>query len=44
MTVNQNIELDEYADTLERTLPCPPPEHRFETLAKQSNRDHSHAH
>ncbi|MCX8509077.1 MAG: cytochrome c oxidase subunit I [Rhodobacteraceae bacterium] len=35
---------NEYADTLEWTLPCPPPEHTFEQLPKQSDWDHSHAH
>ncbi len=32
------------ADTLEWTLPSPPPEHTFETLPKQSDWDHGHAH
>ena len=35
---------NEYADTLEWTLPCPPPEHTFEQLPKQSDWDHSRAH
>ncbi|SDE46984.1 cytochrome c oxidase subunit I [Limimaricola pyoseonensis] len=35
---------NEYADTLEWTLPSPPPEHTFETLPKQSDWDRSHAH
>ena len=35
---------NEYADTLEWTLPSPPPEHTFETLPKQSDWDKSHAH
>ena len=33
-----------YADTLEWTLPCPPPEHTFEQLPKQSDWDHAIAH
>ncbi len=35
---------NEYADTLEWTLPSPPPEHTFETLPKQSDWDKPHAH
>jgi len=35
---------NEYADTLEWTLPSPPPEHTFETLPKQSDWDHGHGH
>ena len=35
---------NEYADTLEWTLPTPPPEHTFETLPKQSDWDKGHAH
>ncbi|PTX56351.1 cytochrome c oxidase subunit 1 [Litoreibacter ponti] len=35
---------NEYADTLEWTLPSPPPEHTFETLPKQSDWDKSHSH
>lgn len=34
----------EYADTLEWTLPSPPPEHTFETLPKQSDWDHQRGH
>ncbi|MBP0481074.1 cytochrome c oxidase subunit I [Sagittula salina] len=35
---------NEYADTLEWTLPSPPPEHTFEQLPKQEDWDKSHAH
>ena len=35
---------NEYADTLEWTLPSPPPEHTFEILPKQSDWDKGHAH
>jgi len=42
--VNVNNPWNEYADTLEWTLPCPPPEHTFEQLPKQSDWDKSHAH
>ena len=35
---------NEYADTLEWTLPSPPPEHTFETLPKQEEWDKPHAH
>ena len=35
---------NEYADTLEWTLPSPPPEHTFETLPKRSDWDNVHAH
>ena len=34
----------EFADTLEWTLPSPPPEHTFEILPKQSDWDKPHAH
>jgi cytochrome c oxidase subunit 1 len=33
-----------YADTLEWTLPSPPPEHTFETLPKREDWDKPHAH
>jgi cytochrome c oxidase subunit I len=35
---------NEYADTLEWTLPSPPPEHTFEQLPKRSDWDRGHAH
>ena len=35
---------NEYADTLEWTLPCPPPEHTFEQLPKREDWDHAHNH
>ncbi len=35
---------NEYADTLEWTLPSPPPEHTFEQLPKQEDWDKGHAH
>ncbi|MEY2991042.1 MAG: cytochrome c oxidase subunit [Pseudomonadota bacterium] len=35
---------NEYADTLEWTLPSPPPEHTFEILPKQEVWDKQHAH
>ncbi|WP_102109832.1 cytochrome c oxidase subunit I [Oceaniglobus roseus] len=35
---------NEYADTLEWTLPSPPPEHTFEQLPKQSDWDRAHGH
>ncbi len=42
--VTENNYWNEYADTLEWTLPCPPPEHTFEQLPKQSDWDRGHAH
>jgi cytochrome c oxidase subunit 1 len=42
--VTENNYWNEYADTLEWTLPSPPPEHTFEQLPKQSDWDRSHAH
>ena len=42
--VTENNYWNEYADTLEWTLPCPPPEHTFETLPKQEDWDHQHSH
>jgi cytochrome c oxidase subunit 1 len=35
---------NEWADTLEWTLPSPPPEHTFEVLPKRSDWDKGHAH
>ncbi len=35
---------NEHADTLEWTLPSPPPEHTFEQLPKREDWDKSHAH
>ncbi|SES32632.1 cytochrome c oxidase subunit 1 [Tranquillimonas rosea] len=40
----ENNPWGEYADTLEWTLPSPPPEHTFETLPKREDWDKSHAH
>ena len=42
--VTENNPWNEYADTLEWTLPCPPPEHTFETLPKREDWDKQHAH
>jgi cytochrome c oxidase subunit I len=42
--ITQNNYWNEYADTLEWTLPCPPPEHTFEQLPKQSDWDHARSH
>ncbi len=42
--VTENNPWNEYADTLEWTLPSPPPEHTFEILPKQEDWDKSHAH
>ncbi|MCZ4367450.1 cytochrome c oxidase subunit I [Sulfitobacter dubius] len=35
---------NEFADTLEWTLPSPPPEHTFEQLPKQEDWDNQHSH
>jgi cytochrome c oxidase subunit I len=42
--VTENNYWNEYADTLEWTLPCPPPEHTFEQLPKREDWDKQHAH
>ena len=43
-TRHQNNPWNEYADTLEWTLPCPPPEHTFEILPKQEDWDKQPGH
>ena len=42
--ITENNYWNEYADTLEWTLPCPPPEHTFEQLPKREDWDRQHAH
>ncbi len=42
--ITENNYWNEYADTLEWTLPCPPPEHTFEQLPKREDWDKVHAH
>ena len=42
--ITENNYWNEYADTLEWTLPTPPPEHTFETLPKPEDWDHGHSH
>ena len=42
--VTQNNYWNEYADTLEWTLPSPPPEHTFEQLPKREDWDHARGH
>jgi cytochrome c oxidase subunit 1 len=42
--VTENNYWNEYADTLEWTLPSPPPEHTFEQLPKREDWDRSLAH
>ena len=41
---HENNYWNEYADTLEWTLPSPPPEHTFEQLPKRQDWDKAHAH
>ncbi|MCC7320245.1 MAG: cytochrome c oxidase subunit 1 [Rubellimicrobium sp.] len=43
-TATQNNPWNEWADTLEWTLPSPVPEHTFETLPRPSDWDHKRAH
>ena len=42
--ITQNNYWNEHADTLEWTLPSPPPEHTFEILPKQEEWDKANAH
>jgi len=42
--ITENNYWGEGADTLEWTLPTPPPEHTFEQLPEQSEWDHAHSH
>jgi len=42
--ITQNNYWNEYADTLEWTLPTPPPEHTFEILPKQEDWDKAPSH
>ena len=42
--ITENNYWNEYADTLEWTLPSPPPEHTFEQLPKREDWDRGHAH
>jgi len=42
--ITENNYWNEWADTLEWTLPCPPPEHTFEDLPKREDWDKGHAH
>ncbi|SDL34668.1 cytochrome c oxidase subunit I [Paracoccus chinensis] len=42
--VTENNYWNEFADTLEWTLPSPPPEHTFEQLPKREDWDHARGH
>ena len=42
--ITENNYWNEHADTLEWTLPSPPPEHTFEQLPKREDWDKSHSH
>ena len=44
MNATEKNPWNEHADTLEWTLPSPPPEHTFETLPKREDWDKGAAH